>query len=333
VEITSTIHIATPLLSCDATKRLILRSPCSPKDASDALQRIEKQLLLLHEKISGIAHRVETTEVSGSQRALRAPIPTHQLDAFSPPSQDGSQRRMYTNGASSLDSPQTAGAQRQSLGEVDVPRPNLLTFCCPAFLCVLQQWDSWDDSEAFYDDQLAAGEELFKDTRASQLRNVDLSRKTTLYLQQNFVENYLRWLPICELQDCVRHVNQAYACNFDPSDPSSCFAMLVFAIGRVADGSTESYHQELPGLDYFARGNMMLDTLSVNPSCMTRMQCRLLQTAYFELSSYPLLAWNSICQVSRDCMHVLSSSQPRKSDRQQRDILQRIFWACSVTLQ
>jgi hypothetical protein len=321
------------LLKFGATERLTSNPPRSPKDASDALQRIEKQLLLLHDKISGISQRVEATEILGSHKGPRRPVSTHHLDAFSPPSQDGSQRRMYNNGASSHSSPQTAIAQRQSLGEADVPRPNLLTFCCPTFLSVLQEWDSWDDTEAFYDDQLSAGDDLFRDTRDSQLRNVDLSRKTTLQLQQNFVENYLRWLPICDPQDCVHHVNQAYACNFDPSNLSSCFAMLLFALGRITEGSIESYNQDLPGLDYFARGNMMLDTVSVKSGCMTTMQCRLLQTAYFELASYPLLAWNSICHVSRDCMHVLSSSRPRKSDRQQRDILQRIFWACSVTLQ
>jgi hypothetical protein len=282
----------------------------------------------LHEKIDDISHQFENVSPSGLLARSKLSKNTHQLDAFSPTSQDSIQRRIFSNAASSLDSPQAA--QRQSLGEVDVPRPNLLTFYCPPFLSA---WDSWDDTEAFYDEQLASGEDLFRQIRASQNRNLDLSRKTTLYLQQNFVENYLRWLPICDLQDCVRHVNQAYACNFDPSNPSSCFSMLLFAVGAVANGSNEIEHQNMPGIEYFARGNMMLDVISIKPGCMITMQCRLLQTSFYELSSYPLLAWNSISQVSRDCMHILSSSRPRKSDHQQRDILQRIFWACSITMQ
>jgi hypothetical protein len=289
------------------------------------LQRIEKQLFLLDEKLSGISHRVETVGHTGGSSI---PLPTLQLDPFSPQSQDGSQR-VFNGATSSLDSP--LPPQRQSLGEVAVGRPNLLTFCCPPFLSA--SWDSWDDTESFYDDELASGEELFRRTQPSQFQDLDLSKKTTLYLQQSFVENYLRWLPICDLQDCVQHVNQAYACNFDPSNPSSCFSMLLFAIGAVADGSTGSSHQSMPGIDYYARGNSMLTTIALKSGCMTRMQCRLLQTAYLELSFLPLQAWNSISQVSQDVMHILSSSRPRKSDRQQRDILQRVFWACSIVMQ
>jgi hypothetical protein len=300
----------------------------SPKDASEALQRIERQISLLHEKINSISHQVEDIDPSSLRARSKPRLSVNQFDTFSPSSQDGSQRKIFSIAASSLESPQPA--QRQSLGEVDVPRPNLFTFYCPPFL---SSWDSWDDTEAFYDDQLVAGEDLFRQTRASQSRNVDLSRKTTFYLQQSFVENYLRWLPICDLQDCVRHINQAYACNFDPSNPSSCFSMLVFAVGAVANGSNEIQHPYIPGIDYLARGNLMLDAISIKPGCMITMQCRLLQAAFYELCSYPLLAWNSISQVSRDCMHILSSSRPRKSDHQQRDILQRIFWACSITMQ
>jgi hypothetical protein len=292
------------------------------------LHRIERQLLLLHEKISNISHHVEILEESQVRSYPRPYIPAHSLDAISPPPQDGSQRKIFSTAASSLES--HSAAQRQSLGEVDVPRPNLLTFYCPPFLSA---WDSWDDTEAFYDEQLASGEDFFRQTRVAQSQNLDLSKKTTLYLQQNFVENYLRWLPICDLQDCIQHVNQAYACNFDPSNPSSCFSMLLFAVGAVADGSNEIQQRNIRGIDYFARGNSMLDAISIKPGCMITMQCRLIQAAYYELSSYPLLAWNSISQVSRDCMHILSSSRPRKSDHRQRDILQRVFWACSITMQ
>jgi hypothetical protein len=297
------------------------------------LQRIEKQLSLLHEKLNGLSHYVDASSNVELQTSPRFPIPCFD-DGPSPASHDGSQarKRAFNPGRTSHESPQST--IRQSLGEVAVARPNLLTFCCPPFLSSAStQWEGWDDTEFFYDEELQSGEEFAKQSQAALLRPVDLSRRTTQVLQQSFVENFLRWLPICDLQDCVGHVAQAYACNFDTSNSSSCFAMLLFAIGAIANGSIQSMSREVHGVDYFSRGSLMLDGMAVKTGCLVNMQCRLLQAAYFEFSIHPLLAWNSISQVSRDCMHILSSSRPRRLERQQRDILQRVFWSCSIIMQ
>lgn len=49
---------------------------------------------------------------------------------------------------------------RQSQGELSCPRPNLLTFCCTSSL----RAPSWDDTEAFYDDELKNSELLSRAT-------------------------------------------------------------------------------------------------------------------------------------------------------------------------
>lgn len=187
---------------------------------------------------------------------------------------------------------------RQTRGEADVARPNLLAFACPTFI----NSESWDDTEEFYDDEISASEQLHLQMQATQLHVLDLSRKTTRYLQQSFIDNFLRWIPICDLQECSDHINQAYSCNFDPSDPSSGFAMLVFAVGAVAEGRIGTLDEELPGIDYFTEGNKMVDGMSLLTRSLMTLQCRIMQASFHQLSIRPLQAWNVISQASRDCM-------------------------------
>jgi hypothetical protein len=263
---------------------------------------------------------------------------SHTTTFCSPTSQESSSQRppappTFNASTSSHESPSAQPTLPQSLHELTAGRPNLLTFCCPWYLSATNQWESWDDTDLFYDDQLAEEDNISRQCQESLLRIPDLSKKTARFLQQNFVDFFLRWFPICDLQDCAAHVNRANACQFDPANPSSCFTMFLLAIGSIAGRGTESVADNLPGVDYLARGNMMLETMSFKTTCLVAKQCRFLQAAYFELSLHPLQGWSSINHASRDCMNLLSSSIPRNLDARQRDALQRLFWACSIVIQ
>jgi len=283
--------------------QLIRPRPVSPP-ASEALERIEARLASLEEKADRAVlkddnyarHQSPHSQVSQNSQAVFL-----QVDRNSPVSHSESLKHATyiqrpSLGASSQ--PACGFSFRQTRGEAAVARPNLLAFACPPFI----NSDSWDDTEEFYDDEMLASEQLHIQMQATKLRTLDLSRKTTRYLQQSFVDNFLRWIPICDLQDCSDYVNQGYSCNFDPSHPSSCFAMLVFAIGAVAEGRIGTIDEELPGLDYFAEGNKMMDGMSLMTRSLTTLQCRVMQASYYQFSIRPLQAWNVISQASRDCM-------------------------------
>ena len=277
--------------------------PASPP-ASETLERIEARLLSLEEKAEQTASRDDgfaTKESPYSQISHNSQAVFSQVDKNSPTSysenlQHAACFHRPSLGVASWPAPEFSF--RQTRGEAAVARPNLLAFACPPFI----NSDSWDDTEEFYDDEMLASEQLYLQMQASRLRVLDLSRKTTRYLQQSFVDNFLRWMPICDLQDCSDYVNQAYSCNFDPSNPSSCFAMLVFAIGAVAEGRIGTIDEELPGLDYFAEGSKMVDGMSLMTRSLTTLQCRIMQASYYQFSIRPLQAWNVISQASRDCM-------------------------------
>lgn len=290
--------------------------PGSP-DAIEALERIEARLASLEEKADAAAQLKENavitqqspySHISPSSQAVYS-----QGDKTSPASfTDGQPTAPYFHhqslGAASRPPPEFSF--RQTRGEAAVARPNLLAFACPPFIHA----ESWDDTEEFYDDEMLASEHLHLQMQEIQSRMLDLSRKTTRYLQQSFVDNYLRWMPICDLQDCSDYVNEAYACNFDASNPSSCFTMLVFAIGAVSEGRIGALDEELPGLDYFAQGNRMADGMSLMTRSLTTLQCRIMQASYYQFSIRPLQAWNVISQASRDCMvgHTQAAIEHRK---------------------
>jgi hypothetical protein len=222
--------------------------------------------------------------------------------------------------------PFVSASFRQTQSEANTARPSFLTFCCPSYVV----GESWDDTESFYDDELAAGELLHHQTTASLLLPLDLSEKTTRNLQQSFVQSFLRWFPIFDLNACIRHVEEAFACVFAPTNTSSCITMLMFAIGAIADDSNGDLSTNLPGLGYLARGNQMLEGLSLRTGTITLLQCRILQASYYQFAIRPLQAWNSIVQASRDCMHLLSSSKRRNMNTAERDVLHRVFWSCSI---
>lgn len=219
------------------------------------------------------------------------------------------------------------GPFRQSQGEVSCARPNLLTFCSPPGLS-----QSWDDTEAFYDDELAAGDTIARQIADLHYRDIDLSRKTLKSLQQSFVENFLRWLPICDVQDLTSHVSIASENQFNYLGVSSCFALFAFAIGAVAQAGHHNGNARYAGMEYFAKGTRMLEEILGKENQVEVMQCRILQAAYFQLCIRPLQAWDAIGYVARDLMHLLSSSRTKSWDRRHQAILQRVFWACSIIM-
>lgn len=197
------------------------------------------------------------------------------------------------------------------------------------------QAPSWDDTEAFYDDELKNGEHLSKSTEQALLREPDLSKHTTRYLQQGFVEGFLRWYPIWDLQDCLKQIDKARNSGFIASEPATCVAMLLFAIGAIAQTgvSITGASHDIPGIDYFARGVSILEKRPTVTKGFLTLQCRFLQTIYLQLCFMPLQAWNSISTVSRDLMHALSSSLPARLGRNEWASLRRLFWACSTVHQ
>lgn len=210
-------------------------------------------------------------------------------------------------------------------------RPSFLTFCCPPFIV----GESWDDTERFYDDELAAGETLQLLSANSLLESLDLTKATTRLLQQNFVQNFLSWFPIFDAIQCVRHVEEAIACNFAPDNTSTCISLLIFAIGAISEASststpTTTLKHSVPGIEYVSRGSRFIDSLALKTGDLTLLQCRILLAAYYQIAIRPLQAWNAICQGSRDVMHMLSSSKRRHMDAASRDVLHRAFWACSI---
>jgi len=314
----------------------VLTAVHRPTEASpsEAIRRIEEKIAQLEEKTTsatqdaGVAcstHTSPYSQLSNHSQAL-----PFQIETISPKSRDDNQHHVsYDHHRSSFTSssrPNPDFAFRQTQGEAIIAQPSLLAFHCPPGV----RAESWDDTEVFYDDEMAAGEQLHMQMQESQLRPLDLSRKTTRYLQHSFVENFLRWMPICDIGECVSHVNEAYAADFAQTNPSSCFAMLLFAIGDISEGKVRDIGGRLPGLDYLARGNAMINSMSLMARDLTILQCRVLQASYYQFATRPLQAWNVISQASRDCMLILSSSMPSKMDAHRKEVLHRIFWACSI---
>jgi len=169
-------------------------------------------------------------------------------------------------------------AFRQTRIEGKTARPSLLTFNCPPFF----QFDSWDDTEGFYDNELALGELLFDQTQSLSGQLLDTSQPVCWRLQQSFIRNFLRWIPIFDIQTCIEHVKAAKSQNFAGSDLSSCMTMFVLAVGAISDDRGDTINDQYmatfpPGMDYFARGSQLLERFALRSTTVEVMQCRLVQ--------------------------------------------------------
>lgn len=219
-------------------------------------------------------------------------------------------------------------AYRQTSTEGMTPRPSLTTFRAPSYIHV----DSWDYTAAFYDDEIIAGEQLSDQCDEVLLRPADLSRRTVRRLQQSFVENFLRWTPIFDQRTCVHALEQAESTSYTYSNPPTCLAFMILALGSISEDKNENPSNFTPGLEYFARGNHMLERLSLRTGNLIVLQCRILQASYFKFAIRPLQTWNSITQAARDCMHILSSRTMLRFSPQEQEAFNRAFWACSTIL-
>ena len=219
-------------------------------------------------------------------------------------------------------------AYRQTKTEGLTARPSLLTFRAPPYVSV----ESWDDTAEFYDDEILAGEELCDQFDELLALPIDLSKRTTRRLQQSFVENFLRWTPIFDQKTCVRAVDHASAANFSLNDPTTCLTFLLLALGAISEDRSESPDNQMPGLDYFARGCQILERLALRTGSLTTLQCRVLQASYFKFAIRPMQTWNAITQGARDCMHLLTSKILERMDRFEQEALHRAFWAVSTIL-
>lgn len=219
-------------------------------------------------------------------------------------------------------------AYRQTSTEGLTPRPSLTTFKAPPYIHV----ESWDYTADFYDDEIAAGENLADQCDAMISTPIDLSRRICRRLQQSFVENFLRWTPIFDQATCVRALDQAANGAFTYWDAPTCLAYFVLALGAISEDRDEGSHNLTPGLEYFARGSQILERLSLRTGSLNTLQCRVLQASYFKFAIRPLQTWNSISQAARDCMHILSSKNILRMSQLEQEAFNRAFWACSIIL-
>lgn len=239
--------------------------------AAEVLSRIEERL----ERVEyALLPPSESTGTPASQRLMS-------VDAL-PSRRRGSQstddaRRYFQH---VMSAPQYDFSFRQTAGEAVTARPSILSFTCPPYI----NFDSWDDSATFYDDEMASEERMFAMGESYRDQFLDTSIRTVWQLQQNFILNFLQWMPLLELDDLVQHVNLAQADHFSLSNPSSSLSMFVFAIGAIAGdrGCLSSGHhnhaEEYPGLQYFFAGRQGIEYLSRSRRRhILTLQCRVLQ--------------------------------------------------------
>ncbi|TPX18969.1 uncharacterized protein E0L32_011362 [Thyridium curvatum] len=215
---------------------------------------------------------------------------------------------------------------RQTRSEANTARPSLLLFRAPPYLSA----ESWDDVSDFYDLEIDSGEYFNAQFIECLATFPDVSKRTTRLLQQSFVENFLGWMPIFEPTLVSSIINQACADDFTATNPNSCLALLILAVGSLAHNHADLKSDRLPGIDYFAHGTRLLERLTFLMGNLTALHCRILQAAYFRLSIRPLLSWNCITQATRDCMHVLMSRMYRHLGQSRQEQWHRAFWACSI---
>jgi len=221
---------------------------------------------------------------------------------------------------------------RQTAGEAVTARPSLLSFQCPYYI----NQDSWDDTEAFYDDEMQGEKELFEEMEARSDESCIPSARAAWHLQQTFVVYFLQWMPLMEVDDFVEHCQAAQSADYSADDLDNCVTMLAYAIAELAedkDGTSGhlGHADAHPGIAFFRRGCDVLDRISPqHKRDVAVLQCRLLRAFYCELAIQPLLAWDHTSEIARDCMHILSSGSLQRMVPQARDVFLRVYWICSV---
>jgi hypothetical protein len=161
---------------------------------------------------------------------------------------------------------------RQTAGEAVTARPSIVSFHSPYYL----QFESWDDTEVFYDDELEQEERLFEAMEAGSRQGLDMTARTVWQLQQSFVMNFLQWMPLIESRALSHHVELAQSGNFSRRSASDCLVMFALAIGTVDRAPPNSTARPGPilGLDYFNAGRQILATINRRSRrSVTLLQC------------------------------------------------------------
>ncbi|KAF1841370.1 uncharacterized protein K460DRAFT_408837 [Cucurbitaria berberidis CBS 394.84] len=297
---------------------------------SEAFASIERRLEQLEAKLESTQQLVHNSAMlSPSNHSDINPTQRPQSRHSSMHSSTANLIKNFTISAPSVGSPVAYDfAYRQTSTEGTTPRPSLTTFRAPSYIHV----ESWDYTAEFYDNEILAGEQLADQCDESVNHPIDLSRRMCRRLQQSFVQNFLRWTPIFDQQTCISALEQAETSRFAYSTAPVCLVYMILALGAISDDLNESPNNLTPGLDYFARGSQILESLSLRTGSLTTLQCRILQASYFKFAIRPLQTWNSITQAGRDCMHILSSKALRRFNPSEQEAFNRAFWACSTLL-
>lgn len=108
--------------------------------------------------------------------------------------------------------------------------------------------------------------------------------------------------------------------------PESCIVLLVLALGCAANSgsiSLQPYHQDPPGLPYFASAWKLLPGLMTRNDMLSA-QCHILASAYLFYIVRPLEAWNMLTNTSMKLQLLLSF--PGRLPAAATELSQRVYW-------
>lgn len=156
-----------------------------------------------------------------------------------------------------------------SAKQLTLPRmPNLFAFHGP------DPW-SYDCTKDFFTIQLQGMTDMREPHLSS---NLELSRPHLWRLQQSFVENVLKWLPLFDHETALKHLQAAQLSRYEQETPSLCLVFLIHAIGSLALEATlftKALH-ELPGYTYYIRAFGMMRNFPSYTQDLSILQCRVL---------------------------------------------------------
>jgi hypothetical protein len=248
---------------------------CSRQSSAiDILSRIEDRLVRVEAVLN--TNRSESALSPGSQQpAYNAGSPTSSRSKLS--TEDW---RKYFQHIISV--PYYDTSVKQTAGEAVVARPSLISFQCPYYI----DYDTWDDTSVFYDDEFEGEETLNAAIDYINRRPgfPQLSSTTAWQLQKSFVLNFLNWYPLMEPNAFVQHVERAKIDGFGERSESNCLVLLGFAVGAISSSDTslitsriEQPYAQYPGLAYYAYARNMLNYLARGSRRnIILLQCRLL---------------------------------------------------------
>lgn len=301
----------------------------------ERLARVEDALRDPTTSTSDTAGRPTTTsEVGSTPRDRRASVSTN-TENLSLASRLGLRDDSRTYFQHIVSVPHYDFSFRQTAGEAVTARPSMISFHSTWYI----QFENWDDTKDFYDDELAAEDYLFHIMNADVGQGLDMTARTVWQLQQNFVMNFLQSLPLLEVKTFTDHVEASRAAQFSRKSSSDCLVMFALAIGSLDRNKHSPLTLGLdkgphPGLNYFNAARQIMTTLQRGSRRrdVTMLQCRIMEACYWHMVLRPLLAWDAIMEIARDCMHILSSSSTSNMPPLEKQNFHRVFWITSVVL-